>query len=140
MRVEPYLNFDGRCEEAIEFYKKAIDAKVTALMRFKDQPKQDPNCPGGVMPPETNEKIMHVSLQVGSSTMMASDCHCKGNPKFEGISLSLIARTPGEAERMFINLSESGKVCVPLGKTFFSESFGVVTDRFGVNWMIIVLP
>jgi PhnB protein len=92
------------------------------------------------MPPETNEKIMHVSLQVGTSTVLASDCHCKGNPKFEGISLSLTARDAKEAEKLFVGLAEGGKVCVPLNKTFFSESFGVVNDRYGVCWMIIVLP
>ena len=138
MRAEPYLNFDGRADEAIAFYGKALGATVTALLRFKDQPKSDGGCPGGVMPPENDEKVMHVSLQIGQSTIMGSDCHCAGKPTFAGISLTLSVPDAAQAERVFTALSEGGSVCVPLGKTFFSSSFGVVTDRFGVWWMVMV--
>jgi PhnB protein len=137
MRVEPYLNFDGRCEEAIEFYKKSIGAQVTALMRFSDAP---PGAGGPNMPKEIQGKVMHASFKVGDTTVMASDCNCTGKPNFLGISLSLIARSDAEAERAFTALSEGGKVNQPLGKTFFSSSFGVVADRFGVSWMVVVMP
>jgi PhnB protein len=138
MQVNPYLNFDGRAEEAIAFYKKAVGAKVTALVHFKDQPKSDAGCPGGVMPPETDNKVMHVTLEMGSSTVMGSDCHCTGKPNFAGISLALSARDQAECDRVFTGLAEGGKISVPLGKTFFSSSFGVLTDRFGVTWMVMV--
>lgn len=137
MRVEPYLNFDGRADEAIEFYKKTLSAKVTALIRYKDHPKTDGDCPGP-MPPGTDDKVMHVSFQVGSSTLMGSDCHCSGKPTFAGISLTLSVRDDAEAQSVFTALSEAGKVCVPLNKTFFSSSFGVLTDRFGITWMVMV--
>lgn len=137
MRVEPYVNFDGRCEEAIEFYKKAVGARVAALVRFKDQPKVE-GCPGGVMPAEVDQKVMHVSLEIGETVVMGSDCHCTGRPTFAGISLALSAKDDAEALGVFAKLSEGGKVCVPMGRTFFSSNFGVLTDRFGVTWMVNV--
>jgi PhnB protein len=137
MRVEPYLNFDGRCEEAIEFYKKSTGAQVTSLIRFNDAP---PGACAENSPKETRNKVMHARLKIGDSTIMASDCDCKGQANFRGISLSLTARSDAEAERLFTALSEGGKVAVPLGKTFFSSSFGVTNDRFGVTWMIVVMP
>jgi PhnB protein len=136
MKVEPYLNFDGRCEEAIEFYKSAIGAEVTMLMRFKDSPEKPAV---GMCPPGADNKIMHASLRIGDSTVMASDCHSQGKPNFEGISLSISAANDAQAERAFAALSgNGGKVCAPLTKTFFSSKFGVATDRFGVTWMIVV--
>jgi len=137
MRVEPYLNFDGRCEEAIEFYTKSIGAQVTALMRFSDAP---PGACGPNTPKEMQSKVMHASFKVGDTTLMASDCNSTGKANFQGISLSLIARSDAEAERVFTALSEGGKVQQPLMKTFFSSSFGVTTDRFGVSWMVVVMP
>ncbi len=132
MLVQPYLSFNGRCEEAIEFYKSALNAKVILLTRFKDCP--DPS----MISPGTAEKIMHASLQIGDTVVMASDGRCTGHLKFEGISLSLTVKTEAEAERFFTALSAGGQVNMPLTKTFFSPRFGMVADRFGVGWMVIV--
>jgi PhnB protein len=137
MRVEPYLFFDGRCEEAIEFYKKALGAEVTMLMRMKESP--DPHPPGMLLPGSEN-KVMHSSFRIGDTTVMASDGRCLGRPSFEGFSLSLTARDDAEAERLFAALGDGGKVQQPLIKTFFSSRFGMVADRFGVSWMIVVAP
>ena len=134
MQIQPYLFFDGRCEEAIEFYKKALGAKVGMLMRFKDSPEKSP----GPQPP--GEAVMHASLQIGDATVMASDGHAAGKPEFKGFGLSLTARDEAESRRWFSALGEGGKVAAPLGKTFFSPSFGMVADKFGVLWMIIVEP
>jgi PhnB protein len=135
MKVEPYLNFDGRCEEAIQFYKSALGAEVTMLMRFKDSP--EPPAPG-MCPPGAENKVMHASLRIGDTTVMASDCHSQGKPEFKGISLSITAANDAEAERLFAAISNGGKVNLPLAKSFFSSRFGVATDRFGVTWMIVV--
>jgi len=133
MQVQAYLNFDGRCEEALEFYGKALGAEVTALMRYNESPEP---CGEGMVPPGTEKKIMHSTFRVGETTVMASDCHCKGQPKFEGISLALSPPTAAAAEKLFTALSNGGTVQMPLTKTFWSPSFGVVTDKFGVPWMI----
>lgn len=130
MQVQPYLFFDGRCEEAIEFCKRAVNAEVTMLMRFKDSPEPHP--------PGAESKVMHASLRIGDSTVMASDGQCLGRANFQGFSLSLPVSNDAEAERLFAALADGGKVCMPLAKTFFSSRFGMVTDRFGVSWMIIV--
>lgn len=135
MQVTPYLFFNGRCEEAIEFYKKALGAEVKMLMRFKESP--DPH-PPGMVPPGSENKIMHAALRIGSTAVMASDGDAKGQPKFDGFSLSLDAKDEAEAKRLFTALADGGKVNLPLTKTFFSPSFGMVQDRFGVNWMVIV--
>ena len=133
MKVEPYLNFNGRCDEAIEFYKKAIGAKVEMMMRFKDAPE-------GQCAPGAENKIMHSSFQIGDTVVMASDGMCAGEPKteFKGFSLTLNPKTEAEAERLFAALAEGGQVHQPLIKTFFSPKFGVVADRFGVSWMVLV--
>lgn len=128
--VEPYLFFEGRCEEAVEFYRKALGAEVVRMMRYKDSP--DPNACGGV----PGEKIMHVNFRVGGSNIMASDGRCDEPMKFEGFSLSIAANTAAEADRFFNGLAESGRVIMPLAKTFWSPRFGMVTDKFGVMWMI----
>ena len=135
MQVQPYLNFDGRCEEALEFYRGAVDAEVTMLMRFSDCP--EPPQPG-MVPPGAEKKVMHASFRVGESTVMAADCHCTGKANFQGFSLSLTLPTDAEAERRFKALGQGGQVQMPLSKTFFATSFGVVVDRFGVSWMIYV--
>ena len=137
MQVQPYLFFDGRCEEAIEFYKSALGAKVEMLMRFKDSP--EPPQPG-MCPPGSEDKVMHASLRVGDTLMMASDGMAKGNPEFKGFSLSVDAATEAEADRLFAALGKGGQVQMPLAKTFFSPRFGMVADRFGVSWMVIVAP
>ncbi len=137
MQVLPYLNFDGRCEEALEFYRGALGAEVTALMRFKDSPQP---CEPGQVPPGAADKVMHASFRIGQTTVMASDCHSGGKPNFQGFSLSLTAPDVPTATRLFGSLSDGGKVQMPLSETFFSPSFGVVADRFGVSWMIYVAP
>jgi PhnB protein len=134
MMVQPYLFFEGRCEEAVEFYRRALGAEVEMLMRIKDSP--DPY-PPGMIPPGSGDKVMHVSFRIGDTTVMASDGTCNGKPSFQGFSLSLTARDAAEADRLFAALSDGGKVSMPLGKTFFSPRFGMVADRFGVSWMVI---
>ena len=135
MHIEPYLFFNGRCEEAVEFYKKTIGAEVTMLMRFKDSP--EPPQPG-MVPPGSENKIMHVSMRVGDTVLMASDGRCTGQADFSGFSLSLGVANEAEADRKFAALAEGGQVQMPLAKTFWSPRFGMVTDRFGVGWMITV--
>lgn len=135
MQLQPYLSFDGLCEEAIAFYQAALGAEVTMLMRFKDCP--EPLDPARV-PPGTENKVMHASLRIGESTVLASDGRCAGKPGFQGFSLSLTAADEAEAERMFAALADGGQVQMPLAKTFFSPRFGMVADRFGVSWMIYV--
>jgi PhnB protein len=134
MQVQPYLFFDGRCEEAIEFYRKALGAQVEMLMRYKDSPEGSPE---GMVPPGSDNKVMHAALKIGGATVMASDGHCAGSPSFQGFSLSLDAADDADAKRLFDALSDGGKVQMPLGKTFFASSFGAVADRFGVSWMVI---
>ena len=133
MQVQPYLFFEGRCEEALEFYRKALGAEVTMLMRFKDSPERTMCRPGD------ENKVMHAAIRVGESTVLVSDGRCKGRPGFQGFSLSLIAADEAEAERLFTALAEGGQVQMPLAKTFFSPRFGMVADRFGVAWMVIVM-
>ena len=135
MQVQPYLFFDGRCEEAVEFYRSRLGAEVTMLMRFKDSP--EPPQPG-MVPHGSENKIMHSSFRIGDTTVMASDGRCLGKPSFQGFSLSLDAPNEAEAERLFAALADGGQVQMPLTKTFFSPRFGMVADRFGVSWMVIV--
>src|SRR5262245_57046560 len=134
MQVQPYLFLDGRCDEAIEFYRKTIGAEVQMLMRFKDAPQPHPP---GMIPPGGENTVMHSSLRVGDTTFMASDGKCMGKPTFQGFSLSLTVANDAEAERKFAALSEGGQVQMPLAKTFFASSFGMLADRFGVGWMVI---
>ena len=135
MQVQPYLFFDGRCEEAIEFYQSRLGARVDMLMRYKDSP--EPQQPG-MCPPGAEDKIMHSSIHIGDTTLMLSDGLCQGKPVFEGFALSLDAASEAEADRLFASLAEGGEVRMPLAKTFFSPRFGMVADRFGVTWMVIV--
>jgi PhnB protein len=134
MQVQPYLFFDGRCDEAIEFYKKALVAQVEMLMRYKESPEPPPP---GMVPPGYEDKVMHSSLRIGESVVMAAD-DCTGHPRFQGFSLTISAPDAAAAERCFNALAEGGKVQMPLGRTFFSPCFGMVADRFGVGWMVIV--
>lgn len=135
MQVQPYLFFDGHCEEAVEFYRKALGAEVEMLMRYKESP--DP-MPPEMCPPGSENWIMHASMRIGDSTVMASDGPSQGEPYFRGFSLSVSVADQAEAEQRFTALSEGGQVQMPLGKTFFSPCFGMVVDRFGVSWMVIV--
>jgi len=139
-QIQPYLFFEGRTEEALDFYKRAIGAEVGMLMRFKDTPpdapkSDDPNCQ---MPAGAESKVMHCSFKVGNSVIMASDGMCSGKPQFGGFGLSLPAKDEAEVNRLFKALSEGGQVVSPVTRTFFSPAFGMVTDRFGVMWMVIV--
>jgi PhnB protein len=135
MAVTPYLFFDGRCEEALDFYKKTLGAEVGMLMRVKDSPEPPP---AGTYPPGSENKIMHSSFRINGTTVMASDGCAQDKPKFEGFALSVDAKDETVADRMFAALADGGKVQMPLGETFFARRFGMVADRFGVGWMIIV--
>jgi PhnB protein len=132
MHVQPYLNFDGRCDEALEFYQTAIGAELGMVLRWKDSPDQTIRSPGN------EDKVMHSQFQVGDTTVMASDGRCTGKPSFHGITLSISAGSEAEAERLFAALADGGQVQMPLGKTFFSPRFGMVADKFGVGWMVVV--
>ncbi len=134
MTIQTYLFFDGKCDEALAFYKKAIGAEVDMLMRFKDNPEPQGN-PPNMLP----DKVMHAQFTVGDTVVMASDGQCQGKPSFQGFALALHAKDETDAKRLFGALSDGGEVRMPLAKTFFSPSFGMLTDRFGVSWMVIVL-
>jgi PhnB protein len=132
MQVQPYLFFEGRCDEAIDFYKKALGAKVDMLMRFKEAPDQS------MVTPESKEKVMHAAVHVGDTQVLMSDGRCQGSANFNGFSLAVSAGSEGEADRMFNALAEGGQVRMPMAKTFFSPRFGMVADKFGVGWMVLV--
>ncbi len=136
MLVQPYLFFDGRCEEALAFYEKAIGAK-SRLMRFNDSPEQHASASAN---PANGDKIMHAHVVVGETAFMASDGDCKGQAHFAGFSLSLTVADAAEAQRSFTALCEGGETVMPLSKTFFSSSFGMLKDRFGVHWMVMSPP
>ena len=135
--IQPYLFFNGRCEEAVEFYRKALGAEVEMMMRFKESP--EPPRPG-MVPPGFESKIMHTSFRVGETTVMASDGCSADKASFQGFSLSLSVPSEAEADRAFAALADGGQVRMPLEKTFWSPRFGMVEDRFGIGWMIIVMP
>jgi PhnB protein len=135
MHIESYLFFNGRCEEAIAFYQRALGAEVLMLMRNKESPEPPPP---GSMPPGSEDKVMHATLRIGTSHLMLSDGDNDGKPVFTGFSLSLDAADEAEAERLFAALSDGGTVQMPLAKTFWSPKFGMVADRFGVGWMVSV--
>jgi PhnB protein len=136
MPVQPYLFFDGNCEEALVFYRRALGAEEVMMMRWKDSPD-----PAACSPDSANaNKIMHAQFRIGGTEVMASDGRCQGQPKFEGFALSLTAPDEAGAEGLFNALAEGGQVQMPLGQTFFSPRFGMVADRFGISWMIYVAP
>jgi len=136
MQVQAYLFFDGRCEEALEFYRRTLGAEVTMLMRFKDSPDPE-SCPPGA---GNENKVMHSNFKIGETQIMASDGRCTGQPSFQGFALSLSPKDVAEAERLFNALADGGQVQMPLAETFWSPRFGMVADRFGVSWMINVVP
>jgi PhnB protein len=133
MYIQPYLFFDGRCQEALDFYVSALGAKVEMLMRFKESPE-----PNSSMAHASGDNIMHSSVRIGDTVIMASDGYGKGKPVFQGFSLAISAKSPAEADRLFSALAKDGTIQQPLVKTFFSPSFGMVTDKFGVPWMVVV--
>lgn len=132
MAVEAYLNFNGHCEEAIEFYTKAVDAKVLMLMRFSDAPEEMPVAPGN------ENKVMHATLEIAGSNVMMSDAQNAGDLKFEGVSLSLQLDDLAVGQARFDALAEGGSIEMPFGKTFWADGFGMLRDRFGVSWMVNV--
>lgn len=134
MHVTPYLFFEGRCEEAVEFYCRALGAKVSMLLTFGEAPEPAEH------PPGSEDKVMHANLLIGHTVVMVSDGSCGGTSNFRGFSLSLAAADEAEARRLFEALAEDGEVQMPLTRTFWSPSFGMVKDRFGVSWMITVMP
>ena len=134
MQVQQYLFFDGKCEEAIEFYRKTLGAKIEMMMRFKDNPDPQP----GSCPPGAENKVMHAAMHIGDTLVMASDGYAQGKPEFKGFSLSVDVKDEAEAKRVFAALGQGGQVQQPLTKTFFSPCFGMVADKFGVGWMVIV--
>ncbi len=141
MQVQPYVFFEGRCEEAVTFYKKALKAEVTAMMRFSEMPPtpQDANatgCATGMTPPP--DSITHASFKIGDTELLASDGMASGKPEFKGVSLSLSPATEAEAKKIFAALSDGGQVQMPMAKTFFSPCFGMVADKFGVSWLVVV--
>ena len=133
-KVEPYLFFGGRCAEALEFYRTAIGAEIIMSMRFSDSPEP---MPPGVLQPGFEDKVMHSSFRVGDTELMASD-GCDETSTFSGFSLSLTVPTEAEADRAFDALADGGQVTMPLSKTFWSPRYGMLVDRFGVNWMVYV--
>jgi PhnB protein len=138
MLITPYLFFEGRCDEAIEYYRAALGAEVRVLLRYADNP--EPAQPG-MLPPGTEQKVMHAELNIGNTSLMASDGMCTGKPVvMHGFSISLELRSDAEAKRVFEALADGGEVRMPLGPTFFATSFGMATDRFGVRWMVLVRP
>jgi PhnB protein len=132
MNVQPYVFFDGRCEEALDFYKKAIGAEPKMLMRFKEAPDQSMISPG------SHDKIMHAEVRIGDATVLMSDGRCQGKPNFQGFALTILAKTEAEADKTFAALGEGGQVTMPLAKTFFAPRFGMLADKFGVGWMVLV--
>ena len=134
MQIEPYLFFNGRCEEALEFYKKALGAEVV-MMRYKDSPEPPPP---GMLPPGFDNKVMHAYVRIDDASFMASDGHGDGGPRFQGFSITITVTDEARADALFTALASGGQVQMPLGKTFWSPRFGMVADRFGVGWMINV--
>jgi PhnB protein len=134
MNIQPYLFFDGRCEQALDFYRKSLGAKLEFMTRFKENPDPQYN------PPGSDDKVMHACFRIGDTQVMASDGNCQGSPKFQGFSLTINAADAAEAQQRFNALAEGGEVQMPLGETFFAKSFGMVADRFGVSWMVIAGP
>jgi PhnB protein len=137
MQVQPYLFFDGRCEEALEFYCQALGATVEMLMRYKESPEPPPP---GMVPPDMADKVMHASLRIGDSTVMASDDCTHKQVSFQGFHLALSVADDAEAEQRFAALSDGGQVTMPLARTFFATKFGMLVDRFGMGWMVIAAP
>ena len=136
--VQPYLFFGGRCEEAIAFYRTAVGAEIEMLMHYDEAPEQPPE---GMLAPGFERKVMHASFKIGETTVMASDgCGGPDEVKFGGFSLSFAVSNEADANRAFTALAEGGSVMMPLGKTFWSPCFGMLTDRFGLGWMVNVVP
>jgi PhnB protein len=131
MQVTPYLFLEGRCEEALDFYRAALGAEVTALMRYRDAPEGPPPAPGMA------EKVMHAGFKVGGAEVFCSDGHCSGQPELKGFGLAVTLPDAATVERFMAALAAGGEVRMPATRTFFSPCFGMVADRFGVPWMLM---
>ncbi len=134
MQVQPYVFFEGRCEQAIAFYRQALGAETVMLMRYGDNPDGG-QCPDGSQPPA--DKVMHACLQIGDTQLLVSDGFSRGQPEFKGFSLSLSADDDAHAQRLFDALCDGGSIQQPLIETFFASRFGMLTDRFGIEWMVL---
>jgi PhnB protein len=137
-QIQPYLFFEGRTEEALEFYRKALGAEVVFMMRYKESPEGNAKCPDGSAPP--GNKVMHSTIKIGDSLVMASDGLCSGKPSFGGFALSYPAKDEADAKRRFEALADGGQVQTNMAETFFAKAFGAVADKFGVSWMVIAGP
>lgn len=137
MKIQAYLFFDGRCEEAIDFYREALGAEVEMLMRIKDSPEPPP---ADRLAPGNEDKIMHAAFRIGDTMVMASDGACGGDASFKGFALSLSVASATNADRVFTALATGGRVDMPLSQTFWSSCFGMLTDQFGISWMVSVAP
>ena len=135
MQLTPYLFFDGKCAEAIDFYKSAIGADIVFMMQYKDAPEP---LPEGMNSPELQDCVMHASFKIGDSEVMASDAPPGNHKGHNGFSLSITVADENEAKKTFAAMSDGGKVQMPLGPTFFSPCFGTLVDKFGVEWMVYV--
>ena len=133
MKVQAYISFGGRCEEALEFYKKSVGAEVTSLMRWKESPDAAMKPPPGF-----EEKIMNTAFRIGETQLMADDGMSSRQTEIKGMSLVIEVADDAEAKRVFTALGEGGTVTMPLMKTFWTSSFGVLNDKFGVPWMVNV--
>ena len=137
MNVQTSLNFYGRTKEALTFYCQAIEAEILFMMRFRDRQDIAQSRPG------LEDKILHATFRIGSTEIMASDCGCENSsaiPNFGGFALALRVESPEKAERFFTALSDGGQIQIPLVKTFFAERYGIVIDRFGISWKVMVEP
>lgn len=130
MQISPYLNFDGQCAEAFRFYEQVLGGKIEYMMTMGESPM------AGEVPPETHDRIMHVSLTVGDQRLMASDSPPDQYQKPQGLYVSLHYDTAEEGARVFNALAENGTVVMPFEKTFWAEGFGMLVDRFGTPWMV----
>ena len=137
MRVQPYLFFDGRCQEALDFYKSVLQAEALSIMRFKESPVPPDEA---MVPAGSDDKIMHATFRIGDSILMASDGRCQGEPNFEGMALTITLTDASRAEVIFAALADGGEIQMPMTQTFFAQSFGMVADRFGLSWMVLVEP
>jgi PhnB protein len=133
MNIQPYLSLDGRSQEAIDFYKEAIGAKVEMVMHFKDAPKEMQS----QINPESRDKVMHACIKVGDTPVFLTDGNCSGKASFSGVTLTLNADSDGQAEKLFAALGKGGQVTMPMNETFFATRFGTLADKFGVSWMIL---
>ena len=135
MSVQTYLQFEGRCEEAIQFYTRAVGAEVQMLMRHQESPEP---APPGMLPADSGNKIMHAAIKIGDSVLLATDGRCSGKATFHGFSLNISAANETEARALVGRLADGGQITMPLTKTFWSPAFGMLVDRFGVSWMVMV--